>query len=434
MNVGERTYEVLAGALAGAAEHLPWARRGGWGAKWRRGVEARRGAPDRIAAWARSRRDPGRPLVWMHAASVGEGLQAKAILERLRARRPDVQVFFTYFSPSAEDWAVGFPADGAECLPFDRVRDCELALSTLGPNALVFCKLDVWPVLTRVARDRRVPLGLVSGTLAPNSSRLRPVARWVLRAAYARLDRVGAIAEGDAERLIRLGVRPGRILVTGDARFDQVWARARAIDRKGPLLAPLLDSGRVTLVAGSTWPEDEARLFPAFQDARRACPRLRLIVVPHEPEAARMEALESRLRALGLRATRHSALRGEPWDALVVDRVGILGELYAVGEVAYVGGAFGQRGIHSVLEPAALGVPVLYGPRHRNAREASELAAVGAGFPAANEEELRAGLRTLAVEAERRRGAGGAARRYVESNLGGADRNADLVVNLLSRA
>lgn len=428
MSVGERAYEVAAAAIAFAAARWP----AGDG-KLRRAVRLRRDVVERMRRWGSERRAPGRALVWMHAASVGEGLQAKAVLERLRARRPELQLFYTYFSPSAEPWVERLSVDGADVLPFDRARDLDAALAALRPDAIVFSKLDVWPVLTRVAHEGGVPLALVSATLARGSSRLRLPARWFLREAYRRLDRVGAIAEEDADRLVRLGARAERVAVTGDARFDQVWARAQAVDRSRPPLAPLLDPGRVTLVAGSTWPEDEKRLLPAVEDARRAHPALRLILVPHEPEPARVEAWVSRLAAAGWATERFSARTGRTWDALVVDRVGVLGDLYAAGGVAFVGGAFGTRGIHSVLEPAAAGLPVLFGPRHENAREAAELAAAGGAFPAATRQALAATLRSLLGDEGARRRAGAAARRYVESRLGAADRNADLVLELVGR-
>lgn len=428
MRLSERVYERAMWALVWGAERLPW--RAG---KIVRAVEARKGLVDRIGAWARAHRDPRRPLLWMHASSVGEGLQAKAVLERLRERQPDLQIFYTYHSPSAEAWAAGLGVDGADCIPFDRWADMARTLAALRPRAIVFCKYDVWPVLTRLAHVLGIPVGLVSAVVASDSKRLRPPARWLLREAYARLDRVGAVAQPDAERLVRLGVRPDRVRVTGDARIDQAWARAQAVDRAGALLASLVDPRRVTLVAGSTWREDEARLVPAFHSVRGASPDFRLVLVPHEPERPHVEALEASFRGSGARLERHSTLGRSDWDVLVVDRVGILAELYGAGELAYVGGAFGTRGIHSVLEPAALGLPVIFGPRHEAAREAAELVAAGGAFVVRDRDALIAVLRRLAAEREARRRAGAAARRYVESHLGGVERNAELVAELLSR-
>src|SRR5690606_26781590 len=118
---------------------------------------------------------------------------------------------------------------------------------------------------------------LINAVLAPGSSRLRGAARFLLAPGYGRLDAVGAVAPGDGERLVRLGVRPERVEVTGDARFDQVWARVasfggEAARRERPLLRRLHDPARLTLVAGSTWPQDEARLIPAYAGVRTEHP------------------------------------------------------------------------------------------------------------------------------------------------------------------
>src|SRR5690606_28009400 len=183
---------------------------------------------------------------------------------------------------------------------------------------------------------------------------------------YRRLDAVGAVAQGDAERLASLGVASDRIRVTGDARFDQVWARVAALGGEAalverPLLRRLHDPDVETIVAGSTWPADEARLVPAYARACGEIP-LRLIIAPHEPTPAHLTGLEARLGEAGLRHARLAEVErndGPLPDVVVVDRVGVLAELYAVARIAYVGGGFGNAGLHSVIEPAALGVPVI---------------------------------------------------------------------------
>ena len=182
----------------------------------------------------------------MHAPSVGEGLQARVVLERVRAARPDVQIAFTFFSPSAQGFAASVPADVRDYLPIDGTRAVRRAMDALRPSALVFSKLDVWPVLTAEAQTRGVRLGLVSGTVSAGSSRLGATAQALLRDAYGALDIAGAIAPNDAARLVTLGVRQDRVRVIGDARYDQVWARARGTDLSSPLMTRL--APRPTLV------------------------------------------------------------------------------------------------------------------------------------------------------------------------------------------
>lgn len=399
-----------------------------------RGIRGRRGVLERMTAWS-TRRDPGRPLVWFHAASVGEGLQARAVMEAFRRHDPSAQTAHTFFSPSAESLARSLTVDFADYLPLDLPAEMGRALDLLRPDVVAFSKSDVWPNLTREAARRGVRLALLSGTVPPASSRLTGPARALLRPAYGRLDRAAAISGADAQRLLLLGVRPDAVSVMGDAHFDRVLARADAIDTGTELLRPLISTGGApTLVAGSTWAADEERLIPALLSVRERIP-LRLILAPHEPSATHLEETEARLARSGLRSRRLAAA-GEGWatdEVLIVDRVGVLGQLYAVADAAYVGGGWGTAGLHSVLEPAAFGLPILFGPRHSNAREAGELVRVGGAFSSASPPELALHLSRLASDPALRSASGAASRSYVEAGRGAADLGAAIIAELIGR-
>lgn len=406
--------------------------------KLREGIAGRDAAVASLEGWAREARDPARPLAWVHAPSVGEALMAQAVIGTLRERRPDLQVVFTYFSPSAVRIAARVGADHFGYLPWDLATESRRALAALQPALLAFVRTEIWPVLTREAAGRGVRLALINAVLAPGSSRLRGPSRYLLNPGYSRLDAVGAVATGDGERLTRLGVPRERVRVTGDARFDQVWARVAALGGERarlerPLLRRLHDPERLTLIAGSTWPEDEARLIPAYVRAREMA-AFRLIIAPHEPTAAHLARLEARLNAAGLGHARLSAVEasGGPLPEVVaVDRVGVLAELYAVADIAYVGGGFGGAGLHSVVEPAALGVPVLFGPRLGNALEAEALGWAGGGSMISDDASLALTLRRLTRDSVLRLEAGAAAQTFVRSRLGGAARNAEMLEELL---
>jgi 3-deoxy-D-manno-octulosonic-acid transferase len=422
----ERIYGMGVAALRPA---LPLLARGD--GKVARGIRGRRGVGERMEAWAREHRDPSRPQAWFHAHSVGEGHQARAVIEAFRALRPDAQVAYTFFSPSAEAVARAVPADFADYLPLDAAGDVRRALDALRPEVVAFSKYDVWPVLTREAKARGVRLLLLSATLPASSGRLRAASRALLGPAYARLDAVAAISTEDAERFERLGVPAERRSVMGDARFDQVWARAQSVDRTSPLLTPFGGFEGTTFVAGSTWPEDERHLLPAFAALRKGDRALRLILVPHEPTPAHLAAAERRMDTLALAHARLTSPDAPSAEVVLVDRVGVLGELYALAELAYVGGGFGSAGLHSVLEPAAFGAPVLVGPRHANAREAGELVAAGGAFEVATAEDAERILAGLIDVYEVRARAGRIARSYVEARLGAAQRGAALVAGML---
>ena len=400
--------------------------------KLARGVRGRQGVLERMRRWSENARDPDRPVVWFHAPSVGEGLQARAVVEALRARRPDLQVVYTYFSPSAEGFARSVPAEYTDYLPWDLPAVVGRALDLVRPRVVAFSKTDVWPNLTREAERREIPTLLLSGTLPPNSSRTRAAARRLLGPAYRRLRRIGAISAGDAERFGAFGVPETRRVVMGDARFDQVLKRAAtAADSSWP--ARLASDRHFVVVAGSTWPADEERLLSALADTADNLPALRLILAPHEPTEAHLRELEERLSRTGLPSQRLASVEAAPVSSpvVLVDRVGVLGDIYAAADLAYVGGGWGTAGLHSVLEPAAFGAPVLFGPRHANAREAGELVAVGGAFTVDSVESLRARLLELWTDSARRGAAGAAAAGYVESGRGAAERGAVLVEQAL---
>lgn len=424
MSMSELLYEF---ALRGTRPLMRVA--GRFNGKVARGVELRRSASRRLRDWAARERDESRPLFWFHAPSVGEALMAQATIQALRAESARAQVAFTFFSPSAERIAPRVFADVTDVLPWDVREQMAPVLDALRPAAIVFVRTEVWPVLAREGARRDVPLFLINAVLSEDSSRLRAPARTLLRPAYGRLKGVGAVRDADARLIERLGVQRERIRVTGDARFDQVWTRVAQLDRTAAVLR-VIDARFPLIVAGSTWPPDEDRLLVAFARLR-ARARARLVIAPHEPTTPHLRRIEESLAASGLSFVRLAQLeRGAlpHADVVIVDRVGVLADLYAGGTVAYVGGGFGNHGLHSVIEPAALGVPVLFGPRHGNAREAGELASAGGGFTVSGETELTGRLEALFENEDLRMRTSAAARRFVQERLGAAVRNARLVL------
>lgn len=412
---------------ADLAAHLPLAGH----SKVVRSLRARRDALTPVRDWAAAHRDLSIPLVWFHAPSVGEGLQARPVIQLLREQRPDVQIFYTHFSPSAERFAASVGADLQGYLPFDTAANGRAMLDALQPTALVYSKLDVWPTLTSLAAARGVRVGMISATLAEGSGRRGALAAALLRDAYASLTLVGAIDADDADRLAALGVPSARVRVTGDTRYDQVAARATARHGASAVVSPL-KSHRPTLVAGSTWPTDEKVLFAAWRALKVAVPDARLIIAPHEPTDAHCAPIKRWASESGLSCATIEGARGDT-DVILVDRVGVLGDLYALATVAYVGGGFHAAGLHSVLEPASFGVPVLFGPRHHMSRDARLLYEQHGGEPVRDVPELVRALRILFTEDDTRSRAGTAALAVVRQGIGAAEHSLALVLELLKK-
>ena len=405
------------------------------GSKFARGMRGRRDAHDRLVRWGVGRRDPERPAVWVHAPSVGEGLQARAVIEALRVRRPDVQIVFTHFSPSAEPLAKVMGADFADYLPWDLPSAIRPVMDAVRPAMVVFTKTEVWPVVVEEAQRRGVPVAMIAGTLPDTSSRSRWPARPLLRPTWARITAMATISESDAGGFGSLGVPSDVIAATGDPGIDSAAQRVFSAEPASPYLAPFSAEPRPTVVAGSTWPAGEDVLLPALVQVRDALPELRVVVAPHEPDEGRVAGLVARLEDAGFRPAPLSVIeeRGSlgEIDAVVVDRVGPLAHLYTIGTAAYVGGGFHDAGLHSVLEPAAAGLPVVFGPRHHNARAAQDLLDEEGAKVASAPESLAQVLLGWLCDEERMHYTGARACGYIDAHLGAADRTAALLERLL---
>jgi 3-deoxy-D-manno-octulosonic-acid transferase len=401
--------------------------------KLRTGDQGRRAAGDRLLEWARWNRDSSRPLVWFHASSVGEGLQAESVMAELRRLRPDCQVMYTHFSASAEELGRRLAVDVADYLPYDLPHSIQRLLASLEPALLVFSKLDVWPELATRAATTGIPVTMVAATVSPGSTRLRWPARSFLRPGYQVIAAAAAISAEDAERLARLGVPRDRIEIVGDPRFDSVSQRVEAVTPGDRLLH--LGENAPTLVAGSTWPADETVLLGAFAQLYQRHPA-RLILVPHEPTPEHLELVEEKARALKIPVERLSEATGAS-PLILVDRTGVLSVVYGSGAMAYVGGGFGGAGLHSVLEPAAWGIPVAFGPRWQNSRDARLLLEAGGGtaLPLGRRaaiESLHKQWENWIADEGNRRAQGQRARGVVDRGLGAARRSAELLTRFIS--
>ncbi|MEX2295535.1 MAG: glycosyltransferase N-terminal domain-containing protein [Gemmatimonadota bacterium] len=409
---------------------------GGGESKLARSVRGREGAALRLEMWGRDARDRERSLIWFHVPSVGEGLQARAVLDALRERGAPFQSVLTHFSASAEDLARKAPVDASDYLPWDVRAELRPLLGAVRPSVIAFTRTEVWPGLAAEAVAAGVPIVLIAATLPARSSRLNPLVRPFLRPAFGTLARVFAISDEDGARFLRLGVPEDRIEVTGDPGVDSAWARVRAADPAAAHLRPFRADPQPTLVAGSTWGEDEAVLVPALAAVREHFPALRAILAPHEPGEAHLRRLEEALRAAGLRSRRLAEVEREGsvsgTDVVIVDRVGVLASLYTVGGIAYVGGGFGTDGLHSVLEPAAAALPTLFGPRHEGSRGAMDLIRARGGAAVGDARELADALeRWLSTPALREK-ASEQARRYIEAHRGASRRTADALSRFFS--
>jgi len=411
--------------------------------KARAGIEGRRHLWARLDARAQSLQG----CVWFHASSAGEYEQARPMIRALREKLgPSVPTLLTVFSPSGHGHASNHPeTDAIEYLPFDSFPAAERILAKLKPRALVFVRYDCWPNLVWSAKRRDVPLLLLGASLHERSQRLNGTARSFFEGVYRQIDAIGAIDESHAQRFrSAFQVPTERVRVTGDSRVDQVVARHEAA-ADAPIPKALAENGWRYLIVGSSWPADERVYLDAACSTVMAHDDWGMIIAPHEPTLAHLEALENTIAAKGLQAVRLSDLfdmrtgaRRDGADdqgrqrVILVDGVGLLAALYRAGTVAYVGGGF-TTGVHSVLEPAVCGLPVLFGPRHVNAVEAGLLIERGGGRAVETTQEFRDEFDGLIDDEPHRTRAGERARALVQEQAGATERNVDLLLRYVGK-
>jgi 3-deoxy-D-manno-octulosonic-acid transferase len=363
-----------------------------------------------------------RPALWVHAASLGELAAAAPLLRALARRHPEhvlVVTTFTAYGLRRARIACGVPID-LRYAPLDTPGAVARALDRLRPRALIVMETELWPNLFAGCAARSVPVVLASARLSPRSARryarLQPLARETLAAVSA----IAAQSTADAARYLALGAPAERVRVVGNTKFDctappEATARALAL-RAGPL------GQRRVWVAGSTHSGEEAVVLDAHERLRARWPQALLVLVPrHPPRFAQVEAL---LRERGVAyVSRSSGAPVTPGDAVLLgDTLGELAGLYALADVAFVGGSLVPVGGHSLLEPAAQAVPVATGPGHDNDSVVlAALVAAGAARVVTDAATLAEVVGGWFADEPARRAAAAAGRAVVAANQGAVE-------------
>jgi 3-deoxy-D-manno-octulosonic-acid transferase len=352
---------------------------------------------------------------------MGEFEQAKPIIARLKERSPGTRVIVTFYSPSGYENSRKYPlADVISYLPFDTRRNAREFLSIIRPDVALMVRYDIWPNHIWELRERGIPTLIANATMRRQTERRAPFVRNFHHHVYNAIDTILTVSNADAETFALFGLDHPRIEVVGDTRYDQVRIRCMEA-RKHVLIPPAILQGRKVFVVGSSWPEDEAVILPAFREIARSMPDLLMILVPHEPTESHLDNLEAELRGESsfIRFSALTEYRGE--QIIIVDSIGILLTLYSCAHVAFVGGSFRQN-VHNVLEAAVYGIPVLFGPKYRNSQEPLMLVDRGGGFIVNDIAELMRTLSSLLADDAARRTAGERAVQFVDSHVGATDR------------
>jgi 3-deoxy-D-manno-octulosonic-acid transferase len=377
---------------------------------------------------------PARPGggLWVHGVSVGEVQAGAPLLAAIRARHPDLPLTVTTFTPTGAARARSLYGSFADVryLPFDLPGSVRRFLTRVQPRLAVVLETELWPNLYRECARRQIPLVLANARLSPRSlAHYRRLGR-LFRDTLAEAALVVAQSRDDAERFRALGAAAARTPVAGNIKFDfDLPADIRA---RGAQLRATYAQGRPVWIAGSTHAgfEEEA-ILAAHRQLRALLPGTLLVLAPRHP--VRFADVADALRASGESFVRRSqADLAGAYDIVLLDTLGELLAFYAAADVAFVGGSLVPVGGHNLLEPAALGLPILTGPYNASSAEiASLLQASGAAQMVHDAGTLAARVAALLTDTAARVRMGEAGSAVVAANRGAVRRLLDLIEPLL---
>ena len=378
----------------------------------------------------------GDDSIWVHAVSVGEVLAARSVIAELRRRYPRLRLFLSTTTLAGQQLARRSVSDidGVFYFPFDWTFSVRRTLDRVQPRLFVMIETEIWPNLLRECRRRRIATVLVNGRISyrsfPRYRLIRPFFRRVL----ADVDRFCVQGDEAARRLTSLGADPARITITGSLKFDALEViPTPGRGRERVLRFFRMSANRPVLVAGSTLKGEEEAVVRAFNRLRTGGSSALLVIAARHPE--RFGEVERLCRQEGLSTVRRTELPidAEPRaDAVILDTIGELAEVYQIATVVFVGGSLVRAGGHNILEPAVFGKPIVFGPHMENFAEiADAFLANDAALQVRSDRELEAAVLSLMGDSVRRARLGAAARALVDANRGAKDKTLAVIASLV---
>lgn len=386
--------------------------------KARQWIRGRKGLMKKIESTI----DPALPLVWFHCSSLGEFEQGRPIIESIREREPGKNILLTFYSPSGYEVRKNYPgADFIFYLPLDTRRNARRFLKQLNIEKAYFIKYEFWYHLLSNLKAQKVPAYLVSGIFRKDQIFFRVWGKW-FKKILASFDHLFVQQQSSLDLLKSIGIQ--NVSLAGDTRFDRVQAivQGRTVDPRFKAFTGSIP----TIIAGSTWPQDEELLVRYINQTDRP---IKWIIVPHEIHETDIIRLA---REINKKCQRYTAMTNSDLpqtSVIIVDTIGILSSLYQYAEVAYIGGGFG-KGIHNTLEAATFGLPVIFGPNYQKFQEAVDLVDSKSAFPVHDYAEFEVILTRLLDDPGLLSISGESARKLVQDNLGATEQILDLTLEI----
>ncbi|MDA8162689.1 MAG: 3-deoxy-D-manno-octulosonic acid transferase [Desulfobacteraceae bacterium] len=344
------------------------------------------------------------PRIWIHALSVGEVNAAATLVRAVSKKWPRADIICSSSTKTGMA-ALRRSMAGMDGLviqmPFDLMPLIRKLVNRLAPDCFVLIETDVWPNLIWTLKKKGVPVLMVNGSISSGAQKkLKRLGKTFAAFLYNGLDHLAMQSEDDRRRLLDLGLPKDKVSVAGNLKYDIKCAPDQEQDKKKKELG-LKPDGPV-IVAGSTHKGEEAPMLAAFLSLSRDLPGLQLVIAPRDPD--RGKEIWRMAEGLGLTVKLRSAMdRAADAQILVLDTLGELAGCYKIADIAFVGGSLMDAGGHNILEPAACGVPVIFGPHMESFRDvADRFVSAGAGIAVGNAKEMERAIRRLLLDKDMR--------------------------------
>ena len=350
------------------------------------------------------------PIIWFHCASLGEFEQGRPVLEKITADYPQYRIFLTFFSSSGYEVRKNYSgADFIYYLPLDSPANARQFLDLVKPEVAFFIKYEFWYNYLSELKQRQIPTFSISAIFRPNQLFFKSYGSFY-RTLLHSFTHIFTQNQTSAGLLVSAGIK--HITVAGDTRFDRVLQTAAMV--KNIPIVEAFKKDKPIFVIGSSWPQDMEVLLPFVQ---KWAVQVKFIIAPHEIHEHEIVALAEKFSGRAVRFSHIEQQNPENFSVLIIDNIGMLGSLYAFGDYAYIGGAFG-KGLHNTLEAAVFGLPLFFGPHYQKFQEAIDLVSSGVAFPIRSTAALDEAFSRIFADDNLYQTVSGQAKKYVIEQAG----------------
>ena len=361
-----------------------------------------------------SKINPNDKSIWFHAASLGEYEQGLPVIEKIKVQYPNHKIVVTFFSPSGyEVRKNNTVADATVYLPLDTKSNAKKFIKAINPELVFFIKYEYWPNYLNELKKLEIKTYLISGIFREKQAFFKWYGRFY-RNALKTFDYF--FVQNDSSKKLIQSIGFNNVKVSGDTRFDRVVS---ILERDNSLdFIEQFKNNKITIVIGSSWPKDESLLVNYINNSSDD---IKFIIAPHNIKSEQIADLKSQITKSTVLFSEKNNIDLSNFNVFIIDTIGILTKIYSYADIAYVGGGFGNPGVHNILEPATFGVPIVIGPNYSHFAEATALVHQEGCLSISNQNELNDAFNLLINNEDERHEKGHICSTFVQMNKGATD-------------